>query len=96
MKIQFTFEVGSFIDAAEVEELLKTASVKYKVDIEGKPAKKINNVGRRKRIDKIELAAVVLCIKEHPEWNDPKVGKATGVSASTVIRIRTGSHALQQ
>ena len=96
MKIKFIFEVSSFIDAAEVEELLNTAKVKYKVDIEGKTAKKINNVGRRKPIDKIEFAAVVLSIKQNPDWSDNTVGKSCGVSGATVSRIRSGSHALQQ
>ena len=96
MKIKFTFEVSSFIDAAEVEELLKTSKVKYKVDIEGKPAKKSSRVGRRTRITKIELAAVVLSIKQNPDWGDTEVAKSTNVSSATVMRIRAGSHALQQ
>lgn len=100
MKIKFEFEVNSFIDAAELEELFNKNEIKYKVSVEGNKTttkrKRPSGTLRRKRISKEELAAVVLCIKQNPTWNDVKVAKRTNVSRATVGRIREGSHALQQ
>lgn len=100
MKIRFEFEVNSFIDAAELEELFNKNEIKYKVSVEGNKTttkrKRPSGSLRRKRISKEELATVVLCIKTNPTWGDPKISKKTNVSQATVRRIRGGTHVLQQ
>lgn len=96
MKIKFEFEVGSFLKAAEVEEVLKKHNIKYSATIDTNGKSSSSTGIRRKRITKIELAAVVQCIQKNRDWDDKTVAKSAGVSQSTVSRIRAGTHSLQQ
>ena len=95
--IEVTITTSSFLTLEELKEFCEDHDdCEFSWNKSAKKARQIKNVGRRKRITKIELAAIVLSIKQNPDWNDPTIAKSTGVSAATVGRIRDGSHTLQR
>lgn len=95
--IEVTITTSSFLTLEELKEFCENRDdCKFDWRKSEKKAKTIKNVGRRKRINKIELAAVVLSIKQNPDWGNSDIAKSTGVSTATVGRIRDGSHTLQR
>lgn len=92
MNITFTIMAHGFEKAAAVEKALKAINIPY----ETKTAKPVATSVKRPKVDKIKLAAILLCIDKNPNEDDKGVARMTGVGRNTVNRIRRGLHALQQ
>ena len=92
MNFEFHIMAHGFEKAAKLEAALKSLNIPY----ETKVAKGVANTTgkKRKRLDKAEVAAVLVTIDSHPSWDDITVAKQSGIGRNTVNRIRRGIHPL--
>ena len=100
MKVTFVCKCESYLQAATLEEFLAKEGIKYEERInDGATVHRVNgaHVPTKKRITRIRLtgesfAHIRNCIKQHPNWTDPRIKEHFKLenSTQTINKVRNG------